>query len=136
MDSGVETLADLGLVNYVQHPTNKDYIVYRFADENRAKSFEKALKANDIWFEKSEDKPRTKTFYLFGIHRRDYKKVKQLNYTVEAEHRSFLIKNNFFRYFVLLFVTGAVTLAFMGYCKHMEVLEQKNLELENNIPTD
>ncbi|MDX1444682.1 hypothetical protein [Lishizhenia sp.] len=132
MDSGVEHLTDLGLVNYVQHPSNKDYIVYRFADINRAKSFENALKKDKIWFEKSEDTPRTKTFYLYGIHKRDNKKVSHLNFTVEAEHRSFLIKNNFLRYFVLLFVTAAVIMACMGYCAHQEVLEKRTLELQQN----
>ncbi|SFT56308.1 hypothetical protein SAMN05216474_1341 [Lishizhenia tianjinensis] len=131
MDSGVEHLTDLGLVNYVQHPSNKDYIVYRFADKKRAISFESALKEHKIWFEKSEDTPRTKTFYLYGIHKRDNKKVSHLNFTVEAAHRSFLIKNNFFRYFVLLFVTAMITLACMGYCAHQKVLEEKTLEIQN-----
>jgi len=131
MDSGVEHLTDLGLVNYVQHPSNKDYIVFRFADLERAKSFKLALEENKIWFENSEDTPRTKTFYLFGIHRRDYNKVQDINFNVEAKHRSFLIKNNFFRYFILLFVTASIVLGLMGYCEHQRVLEEANQRIQN-----
>ena len=130
MDSGVEHLTDLGLVNYVQHPSNKDYVVFRFADIERAKSFKTALDENKIWYESSEDTPRTKTFYLFGIHRRDYKKVQDINFNVEARHRSFLIKNNFFRYFVLIFVTATIVLGVMGHCAQQKTLEEANKRLQ------
>ncbi|MGB0934129.1 MAG: hypothetical protein ACPGU5_07585 [Lishizhenia sp.] len=125
MDSGVEHITDLGLVNYVQHPTNPDYIVFRFADIARAETFERELRAQGIWFEKGEEKPRTRTFYLFGVYKRDYKKVQQINFNTEATHRSFLIKNDFFRYFLLLFVLLVVSLAVFGYCKQQKIIKEK-----------
>lgn len=130
MDSGVEHLTDLGLVNYVQHPTNPDYIVFRFADITRAETFERELMAQNIWFEKGEEKPRTRTFYLYGIYKRDYKKVQQINFNTEAAHRNFLIKNNFFRYFVLLFMLLVVSLALFGYCKKRSILDAKTRDVK------
>ena len=41
MDNPIDNVVDLGLVNYTKHPDNPRYIIYRFADEGRASSFEK-----------------------------------------------------------------------------------------------
>lgn len=130
MDSGVEHLTDLGLVNYVQHPTNPDYIVFRFADITRAETFERRLIEQGIWFEKGEETPRTRTFYLYGIYKRDYNKVQQINFETEAAHRNFLIKNNFFRYFILIFMGIVIGLAILGYCRKQHILEEKTKEIE------
>lgn len=127
MGRPVEHITDLGLVNYVQHPTNSNYIVFRFADPERAKTFEEALIQDKIWFEKSEQQGRTRMFYLFGVHRQDYPKVQQLNFVVEAQHRSFIIKNGLIRWLLLLFTTSLIILAFVGYCS-----TNKNRETSTN----
>jgi hypothetical protein len=125
MDNRVEHLTDLGLVNYVQHPTNSNYIVFRFADLPRANEFEKMLTENNIWFERSQERGRTRLFYLFGVHYRDFKTVQSFNFTVEAKHRSFLIKNTFLRWIVVLFTISLCTLAIVGYCKAPEKVQEK-----------
>lgn len=125
MDNRVEHLTDLGLVNYVQHPTNSNYIVFRFADLPRADEFEKILTENNIWFERNQEKGRIRMFYLFGIHYRDFKTVQAFNFAVEAKHRSFLIKNAFLRWLIMLFTIGLCTLAIVGYCKAPEKVRQK-----------
>lgn len=130
MDNRVEHLTDLGLVNYVQHPTNPNYIVFRFADIGRADEFEKILKENNIWFERSQEPGRTRMFYLFGIHYRDFRTVQAYNFAVEAKHRSFLIKNSYFRWVFILFTLGLCTLAIVGYCKAPEKV-QKNKTKKN-----
>ena len=38
MENPIEHL-DLGLVNFTKHPSNPDYVVYRFTNEEKAKSF-------------------------------------------------------------------------------------------------
>lgn len=129
MDHRVEHITDLGLVNYVQHPTNSKYIVFRFADKGRADDFEKALKEYDVWFEKSQEEGRTRMFYLFAIHRKNYKKVQALNYAVEAKHRKFIVKNVFFRWLLVLFTVGITVLAFVGYCKNPQKVKAKTSEL-------
>lgn len=69
MENPVDHTLDLGLVNYLQHPSNPSYIVYRFPDKERAASFEIELKNNSIWFEKDEENKRGKVYTLFGVHK-------------------------------------------------------------------
>lgn len=128
MAGQVEHITDLGLVNYVQHPTNPKYIVFRFAHEERAQTFEKALIEHDIWFEKDQQEGRTRMFYLFAIQRKNYTKVQKINFEVEGKHRSFLIKNNIFRYIFMLLTIGVIVLAFVGYCKRPDVVQKKYYE--------
>lgn len=127
MDNPVDNIADLGFVNYVKHPTNPDYVVYRFGDAARAASFEEALNEAGIFFEKGEEERRTTTFILFGIHKNDYKKTVKINFLVEAKHKKPLLPFKAFRYFMILFSTAAITLAIMGYCE-----QQKKLASHNN----
>ena len=134
MGSEVEHITDLGLVNYVKHPTNPKYIVFRFADSERANAFEKALKNENIWFEKGQEQGRTRIFYLYGVHRQDYKKVQAINFNVESQHRSFIIKNTFFRWFLLLFTFSVCALAFIGYCSRPDVVKKQYYEKYNIEP--
>ncbi len=116
MDSKVENIVDLGLVNYVRHPSDPNYVVFRFADPQRAKDFEQTLKDQKIWFEKGEEDTKKRTYALFGIHKKHFDKVQRINFEVEARNRNFLIRNKVFRYTLLLISIGAVVLAFVGYC--------------------
>jgi len=126
MDNPVDHIIDLGLVNYVKHPSNPDYMVYRFADPLRADSFAEALAEAGIEFERDEEVKRTVTYYLFGIHKNDYKKTVRINFMVEAKHKKPLIPFKAFRYFFLLIMAGIVTLAIIGYCKRQEILTSHN----------
>ena len=87
MENPVDHTIDLGLVNYVQHPSNPQYIVYRFADKNRADSFKTELVNQKIWFEENTEPKRSKEYTLFGIHKGDFKKTESINYRVEAKHK-------------------------------------------------
>src|SRR5690554_1568032 len=111
MDSKVENIIDLGLVNYVRHPTDPNYIVFRFSDKKRADDFEKTLKGSKIWFEKDREETRNKVYFLFGVHNRDYTKVEKINFDVEGRNRNFIIRNNFFRWALILFSMGVMLLA-------------------------
>ena len=126
MDNAVDNIIDLGLVNYVKHPTNPDYVVFRFADSGRANSFEDELKKENITFEKGEEQKKTTTFFLFGIHKRDFKRTLKMNYLVEAKHKKPLIPFKAFRYFLILVSTAAMTLAIMGYCERQKKLASHN----------
>ncbi|MEX1191491.1 MAG: hypothetical protein WEA99_05915 [Brumimicrobium sp.] len=133
MGSEVENIVDLGLVNYVRHPSNPNYIVFRFADKNRADQFEIELKEKKIWFEKSDEQSKVKLYYLFGIHKRDYPAVQSINFAVEGKNRSFLIPNVYFRWIMLLISIGMVVLAVVGYCSRPELLLQPDGEKTLNI---
>ncbi len=130
MDNPVDqTLIDLGLVNFVQHPTNKNYIVYRFADKTKAEAFENELTKNKIWFEKSISKKRSRDFFLFGVHKNDYKKTQQINFDVEAKHKKPFIPFRFLRWFLLIFSAIVMTITILGYCNQQKKLQQVNMNL-------
>lgn len=135
MDNPVDHIADLGLVNYVRHPTNPDYMVYRFGDIGRADSFEKALKEAGIGYERASEERKQRTYYLFGIHKNDYKKTVRMNFMVEAEHKKPLIPYKAFRFFLIAFSLGAFTLAIMGYCRQQEKLASHNNPHSSELST-
>lgn len=126
IDNPVDNIVDLGLVNYVQHPTNNNYIVYRFADPQRAASFEKELIAANIWFEKDSEQKRQKEYILFGVHKNDFKTTDKINFKVEGMHKKPLIPFKGFRYFIVLLGLGLLALAIIGYCKQQEKLSLYN----------
>jgi hypothetical protein len=132
MDPGVENIVDLGLVNYVRHPTNPNFIVFRFGDKQRADQFEKALIEHKIWFEKGDEQGRTKLIYLYGIRNRDYKKVQAINFAVEGSHRKFIIANKFLRWGLILFFVGVCSFAFVGYLTRPDVIERNYIEQQYN----
>jgi hypothetical protein len=128
MDPGIENIVDIGLVNYVKHPTNPDYVVFRFVDKRRADAFEKELKNRKIWFEKGEEQGRSKYYYLYGIHHRDYNKAQEINFRVEGEYRNFIIKNAFLRWFLVLFFIAISAFAIIGYMTRPDVIEKNYIQ--------
>lgn len=126
MDNPIDNPIDLGLVNYVRHPENSNYVVFRFTDPNRASSFEQELTSNGIWFEKGEEERRQKTIVLFGIHKQDYKKCERINFTVEAMHKKPMIPFRVLRYSLYLFSAFVLTLAILGYCEAQKKLRTVN----------
>ncbi|NRA11875.1 MAG: hypothetical protein HRT57_07970 [Crocinitomicaceae bacterium] len=126
VDSPVDNIVDLGLVNYVQHPSNPLYIVYRFVDPERAASFEEELKAQSIWFEKDTEMKRKKEYTIYGIHKNDFKYTDKINFKVEGKHKKPLIPFKGFRYFIVVLGLGSLTIAIIGYCKQQERLTLYN----------
>ena len=122
MENPVDHTLDLGLVNYLQHPSNPSYIVYRFPDKERAASFEIELNNNSIWFEKDEENKRGKVYTLFGVHKNDFKVTEQINFKVEAKHKKPFIPFKGFRFIVLFIGLGLLLLSVIGYCKQQEKL--------------
>ena len=126
MDNPVDHVVDLGLVNFVKHPSNPEYIIYRFADEERADSFEAALIEEKIWFEKGSQKGRIKTFLLYGVHKSDFDATQRINFAVEAKHKKPFIPHSGIRYLLLGISMILMTLAIVGYCKQQEKLSSYN----------
>jgi len=134
MENPIDNIVDLGLVNYVKHPTNPNYIVYRFPDKHRADSFQFELEQKGIWFERGEEEKRQRTYHLIGIHKNDYKKTVRINYLVEAKHKKPLIPFKTLRFGLLLMSAGLLTLAIIGYCKRQNILashENDNITINN-----
>jgi len=126
VDNPVDNIVDLGLVNYVQHPTNPRYIVYRFVDAERAASFEQELVSAEIWFEKDHEEKRGKEYTLYGVHKNDFKHTDKINFKVEGKHKKPLIPFKGFRYFIVFLGLSLLGLAILGYCKQQEKLASYN----------
>lgn len=122
MDNPIDHPLDLGLVNYTKHPSNNDYVVFRYPDEERANTFEEFLKAENIWFERSSEAHKQRTYHLFGLHKSDFKRAERLNMKVEGKHKKPMIPIAGLRWFVVLFGMAALTLAIVGYCKQQQKL--------------
>lgn len=133
MDNPVDHTVDLGLVNYVKHPENPNYVVYRIADQDRAEAFEQELIAQKIWYEKGDEMKRTRKFILFGIHKNDFNKVQQINYMVEARFKKPFIPFAVFRWALILFSISVVVLATLGYCEAQRKLEVLDTSVNNTV---
>ena len=115
MENPIDHNIDLGFVNFIKHPENENYIVFRFRDKNRSNSFEKELRTSNIWFEKSDSSNKGKTYHLFGIHKYDFKKAQKINFKVEAKHKKRIIPGKIFRTLILIIGLGSLTLSIIGY---------------------
>jgi hypothetical protein len=124
MENPVDHTIDLGFVNYVQHPENKQYVVFRFADLERAATFKAELEEHKIWFEKDNEEKRGKNYTLFAIHNTDFKKAEKINYSVEGKHKKPIIPFRFLRVFLISLTAFVMTLTLMGYCQAQKKLEQ------------
>lgn len=136
MEAGLEHF-DMGLVNYRQHPTNVNFIVYRFKDIKRADTFEEKVKAANIWYERSDPEEDEKELYLFAVEKKFFNKTQKLNFETEAKHKRFLIPNKVFRNFFVLFFVSIIVLATVGYCQSRKILKEATEQIEtseNNFP--
>lgn len=122
MENPVDHTIDLGFVNYVQHPENKNYIIFRFADIKRAVSFEQELSEGAIWFEKDQEEKRGRQYTLFAIHHSDFKKVEKINYKVEGKHKKPIIPMRGLKWGLIAFSTLIMTMTIIGYCHQQKIL--------------
>jgi len=118
MDSPIDKVFDLGLVNYVPHPSSPDHVVFRFADEKRALDFEKSLKNKNIWFERGEEERPARTYYLFAVKNKDFEAAQTINFQVEGRNRKFIVGNKILRWALVIFGVSVITLALVGYCSN------------------
>lgn len=104
----------LNFNNYEVHPVEKNYMVFFFSNVDAARHFEILLVKDKVYFEKDEtDHDRKK--YVFGIKRRDFKKVLKLNDLTKGLHRERTIKNKYFGTGILIIVTALIVLSIIGF---------------------
>jgi len=124
MENPIEHL-DLGLVNFTKHPTNPDYVVYRFTDLDKAISFRRELNEKNIKFEEDTQDKKQVSYTLFAVHKKFYKQTMRMNFKVEGKHKKPLIPFFTLRWFVLLFGLGILLLSILSYYKHMDHLNEQ-----------
>jgi len=114
MNEDVFDLPVLNFNNYEVHPVQKNYMVFFFAKEDASRHFEILLAKNNIEFEKDvTDNFRKK--YLFGVKRRDFRKVTKLNDITNGLYRERTIANKITGNSILIITTVLILLAIIGY---------------------
>lgn len=126
MENPIDHSIDLGFVNYVKHPENDQYVVFRFVDNARMTDFKAALTRDKIWFEDTIQEKNQKQHFLFAVHHTDFKKAQRINYAVEAKHKKPFIPFGFLRWTVISIAAFVMTLAIIGYCKQQRKLDEAN----------
>ena len=139
MEAGLEHF-DMGLVNYRQHPTNVNFMVYRFKDLDRANTFEELLQKEGLWYERANPMEDERHIYMFAVEKKHFQKTQKINFTTEAKHKKFLIENNPMRYLFVFVMLGILSLATLGYCESRKKLKYASDRLESShnlgqIPT-
>lgn len=107
-----------GLVNYIDHPTNKRYKVFNFNSPVEAKYFEQELTKSTVPFEKDEETHKGEVLYLYAVDKKFLTKAERANYMVSANTRKKIIPNRILRYSLLLFFFAVMALAIIGYVKN------------------
>ena len=129
MENPIEHL-DLGLVNFTKHPSNPDYVVYRFTNEEKANSFRRELEEQKIAFEEDTEDKKQVSYTLFAVHKKFYTQTMRMNFKVEGKHKKPLIPFFILRWFVLLFGLSILLLSILSYYKHMEHLNEKTEQIK------
>lgn len=102
------------LINFDEHPTNRNKKVFHFSIEEHAAYFEALLSKNNLQFEKQIDTEGDQRIY-YGVHIGDFEKAKELNYLTIGNFRKPFIPDIFFRYFLILLSIFVVGLAIAGF---------------------
>lgn len=108
-------IGTFGLVNFRDHPTNKEYRVFNFNTKEQAELFEQFLNEKKVWFERDEEEHEEDIIYLFGVHQKDYDRAMEANYMAYAKTRKPMIPIAFFRYALVFFFFALIVLAIIGY---------------------
>ena len=104
----------ISLINFQDHPTNRNKKVFHFSNEEQAVYFESLLTKNNLQFEKQIDEKGDQRIY-YGVHIGDFEKAKTLNYLTIGFFRKPFIPDVFFRYFLIIISIFIVGLAIVGF---------------------
>lgn len=99
------------LTNYADHPTEPDWLVFRFADARVADEFCQGLEAKGMRHERDREGGPPYLVAVRRIHRSD---AVRLNYLVLGRHRKPFIANPALRWSVLALVAALLALAVAG----------------------
>jgi len=106
----------LTYINFEDHPTNRNKMVFHFKEAEHADYFQNLLNENRIKHERQVDEDDNGRVY-FGVMKSDFKLAKRLNYLTYGHFRDPFITVPFFKYLLLIVTITAVTLAIYGAIK-------------------
>jgi hypothetical protein len=129
---GRRKIGSFGLVNYRRHPENPNYIVFGFNSTEEAAIFEKELTKSKISFEKDKEETEDGTVYLFAVAESSMDEALSANGVVHIAKRDPLLKNNFIRYALIIFVLFLSALAIIGYVKNSHKVSGPGVQIESD----
>lgn len=105
-------------INYGDHPTNRNKMVFHFKVKEHADYFENLLNQNHIKFESQTDVEGDGKIY-YGVLKTDYTKAKELNFITFGHFRKPFINDPFFKYFIVIITVLAIVIGIIGAIKAM-----------------
>jgi hypothetical protein len=103
----------LDLSNFRDHPTEKNFIVFFYTNQETALYFESLLILNNIIYDKDTDSNRM----YYAISRKQFKLCQELNNQALNKFRKPFIPQKSLRYFVLVLFFLFILVAVIGYLK-------------------
>jgi len=102
-------------INILDHPSNRNQIVFFFTENDHSDYFKQLLKEKNIEYEFQYDEGEKK--YYFGISRRFESKCVKLNYLVFAKFREPFISSRIAKFLLIGVTLLFIILAIIGYIK-------------------
>ncbi len=121
-------IGHFGLVNYREHPTEKNYTVFNFNSAEEAQMFHGLLSQRKIWFEEATEEDERGRIYLFAVRFSDIDRVQRVNFEVTGKFRKRMIKSPVLRYSLVVLFLGLLVIAVVGYIKNTENSEGTPVE--------
>jgi hypothetical protein len=111
-------IGSFGLVNYREHPTEKNYMVFNFNSQPEAEMFGNILKREVIWFEMAEEDTGIGKTFLFAVKSADMDRAQRANFEVTGKFKKPMIRNAVLRYGLIIFFLGILAIGIVGYVKN------------------
>lgn len=100
------------LTNYNEHPTDPDWLVFRFTTEVQAGEFVQLLREEELRFEQdATDGPP----FLVAVRSRHRSAAVRLNYLVLGRHRKPFLPDAILRWTVIGVVGALIIMALIGW---------------------
>ncbi|MBK9148073.1 MAG: hypothetical protein IPM12_09710 [Flavobacteriales bacterium] len=99
------------LTNFSEHPTDDQWLVFRFHSEEQALEFEEALRNGGLRHERD---PEGGPPFLVAARRADRERAVRFNYTVMGRHREPFIANKPLRWGLIALLGVLLALAAVG----------------------
>ena len=104
------------LLNYRDHPVQKDYTVFFFSNFHMSAHFEQRLVEDGIPYERAVEDNGYKR-YLFGVHKKYMNRTLAINEEAMREHSKKFIPVASLRYTLLAVIFSLIVIALIGYLR-------------------
>ncbi len=101
--------------NWREHPSNRKYTVFFFADVKQGNFFVNLLIEHKIPYEKHIESDDHKRKFMVGIHNKHLKEARHLNNLTIGNFRNKFMPEKAMRWVVMTISFIALGLAFLGY---------------------